>query len=439
MPRRVGLRRAGGLLPLKWVLAATVVPLWIAAGCPTAPLPDTPTDGAPVFNNTSDPTNGDASYVGSAVCAACHNDIGERTRVHAHTQALKRTEGVAPDYPRQGVRAGVPDPPDGKTWDDVGYVIGGYTLAALFVDADGFVMTDGVEAVNTQWNLDFSPNGAIAGFVSYRPDQQTPLPYEYGCFRCHTTGPQPQNPDHPGSQDGRVGVRGTWVETGVQCEACHGPGSRHVPNPQARDLFVDSTPQTCARCHTSGDDPAVIHATDGFINTNEQYAELLGSGGHAGFVCTICHEPHTSAIYDRSNGIRSECTACHSDMNMARHEGRVFSRGGYVEDLTCESCHMPFAVKSAMAATEQIVGGVGRMGDVRSHIFRIDTRGVNSEAMFSSDGRRVVKDTLGRAAVTVDFVCLRCHTDESAIDNNAFPLSLDFASEIAEQIHRETP
>ncbi|MFQ5806146.1 MAG: multiheme c-type cytochrome, partial [Phycisphaerae bacterium] len=307
------------------------------------------------------------------------------------------------------------------------------------VDAGGFLMTDGVEGVNTQWNLDLPANGTVAGFAAYLPDQQTPLPYAYDCFRCHTTGPQAQDPANPRSQDGRPGILGTWAEPGVQCEACHGPGSNHVPNPQARALFVDSTSQTCARCHTAGDDPKVIVAAGGYVNPNTQYAELLASGGHASFDCTICHDPHASTVYDRANGIRNQCTACHTDANMARHEGRVFTRSGYVETLTCESCHMSFAGKSGAAATQEIVGAAGRMGDTRSHIFRIDTRNANFNAMFSNGGGRVVTDGQGRAAVTVDFVCLRCHADESAVDNSAFPLSLDFASQIASRIHDVLP
>ena len=120
------------------------------------------------------------------------------------------------------------------------------THGAFFVDSAGYVLTDGVAGSNTLWVLDFPANGTVAGFAAYRPDQQTPLPYEYECFRCHTTGAQPQDPDNPLSQDGRPGIHGTWAEAGIQCEVCHGPGSNHAPNPQARNLFVDSTARTCA-------------------------------------------------------------------------------------------------------------------------------------------------------------------------------------------------
>jgi hypothetical protein len=75
------------------------------------------------------------------------------------------------------------------------------------------------------------------------------------------------------------------------------------------------------------------------------------------------------------------------------------------------------------------------MGDVPSHIFRIDTRDVDFSALFSSDLGRVVTDSQGRAAVTLDFVCLRCHTDPSAIVSNAVGLDVGSASALAGALH----
>ena len=415
------------------VLNSLFLALITIGGCPPAPPPDEGT--IPIYNNTTDPTNDNATAIGSAACRACHPDVAALTRVHGHGQALKRIEGAAPQYPAPGTRAGVPNPPDALSWNDVSYVIGGYTHSAFFVDANGYVLTDGTAATNTGWVLDFPANGTTAAFTAYLPNQNTPLEYDYDCFRCHTTGAQDFDPADPMNQDSRPGILGTWAEPNIECEACHGPGSNHVPNTEARDLFVDSTPQTCAICHTAGDDSDTILAADGYISGNTQYAELRASGGHKNFNCTICHDPHASTVYDADNGIRNVCTVCHSDQNMALHEGKVFTRGNYTETLTCVSCHMPFASKNASEATAAIVGASGRMGDVRSHVFRIDTAAHGFAAMFSTGGDSVKTDAQSRAAVTVDFVCLRCHTDDTATNNSAFPLSLDFAAEIAGNMH----
>lgn len=294
-------------------LIALALALCVIGGCP-AGEDSSGSSSLPVFNNTTDPTNGGASYVGSQACGACHADVAAVSLAHGHSQVT--------------------------------------------------------------------------------------------------------------------------VPTDVTCETCHGPGSNHLPRTAARDLFVDPTSETCARCHLAGDDPNVIVATDGYVDANTQYAEVLASGGHADFSCMFCHDPHASATYDRERGIRNTCSVCHTDANMAAHGGVVFVRGSYRETMTCESCHMPFAGLRNAAAGLEIVGGTGRMGDVRSHIFRIAAQNADYTAMFSADGSRVVKDEQGRAAVTVDFVCLRCHTDDTAVDNSAFYLSLESAWQIATGLHR---
>jgi hypothetical protein len=218
----------------------------------------------------------------------------------------------------------------------------------------------------------------------------------------------------------------------VRCEACHGPGSNHAPNPGARDLYVNSSPTLCGECHTQGDDPDVIVAKDGFFQGNTQVAELRASGGHAAFDCGFCHDPHASVTYERERGLRNNCVDCHSDMNMARHTGAVYVRGDYSETLSCESCHMPLAGLSASMGGVAVVGPDAKVGDVRSHIFRINVENQTAAAgMFSEDGTAVRTDASGQAAVTLDFVCLRCHNGAG----NGFSLTLDFASQIAEGMH----
>jgi hypothetical protein len=388
--------------------------------------------GTGVFNNTTDPNNFGASYIGAAACAACHPDYADRTHAHGHGQALKRVEDAAPQYPAEGTRAGVPNPPTGRSWRDVSYVIGGYAKGAFFVGADGYVLTDGTAGTHAQWYLDLPQNGTLASFAAYKPEQTQPLAYTYECFRCHTVGAQPQDSAHPQFQDGRSGIQGTWAEPGVTCEACHGPGSNHVKDPHARKNFADPSGQICARCHLDGADPNVITATGGFISHNTQFAELHASGGHAQFSCMVCHDPHASTTFDRDQGLRNYCTACHPDQNLAFHDNFTLVRGDYTEKLGCPSCHMPYAGRSNSAAGPAFVGeSEAHVGDVRTHIFRIDTSGATAAEMFSADGSQIVKDSQGRAAVTPDFVCLRCHNGTGSV----FIISAQGAATIGKGMH----
>ncbi len=403
---------------------AICLALALVAGCPTAPPAPPAIEG--IFNNTTDPTNRSASYVGAAACRACHPAFGETHELHGHSQALKPVTGPAPHYP---AGEGVPQPPPGFDWAGVSYVLGGSSRKAQFIDTDGFLLTTGSTGTATQWNLAFAATGAPAGFVDYLADTPGSAPFEHSCFQCHVTGGIPQDPAEPEFQDNRQGILGTWSEPGVQCEACHGPASRHIGNPQARDLYVNTTASGCAQCHVR-DSVDAIAARDGFIESYQAVAELRASGGHASFSCGVCHDPHASVRNDRDSAIRNACTACHVDANMALHTGKVFSRpaDGYTEALTCESCHMPLAASLATA-----FAGVtaGRTGDIRTHIFRIATDGEDFQSMFTPDGSQVAKDQQGRAAVTVDFVCLRCHDGRG----NAGELSLGLAGNVAEGIH----
>jgi hypothetical protein len=241
---------------------------------------------------------------------------------------------------------------------------------------------------------------------------------------------------------------GTWAEAGVQCEACHGPGGEHFSTRGSQvvirreRIFVDpSGSQTCVDCHgrpTGGGANVTIAAENGFIRPGQQAAELLTSGGHASFTCNICHAPHRSVIYERQAAIRNECTACHTDMNMASHDGALYTAAnGYTETLGCQSCHMPFATTAGSPVlVESFDLGVsrnafGRVGDTRTHIFRIDSGEIGFETMFSEDGSAVRIESDGLAAVTVDFVCLRCHNGQG----NVFGLNVQRAGEIAAQMH----
>jgi hypothetical protein len=398
-------------------------------GCP-APAPP---PSAPVYNNTTDPTNGGATYLGSAACEACHPDVAAKQALHGHAHILNRILGQPLTFPAQATRAIVPNPPAGYAWGDTAYVIGGYVRKAKFIDQTGFIAVAGIASPLTQWDLSFPPNGTLPGFVLYEPATTAAgKAYDYSCFVCHTTGPKPQEASNPRFQENRPGFIGTWQEAGVQCESCHGPGSNHPPNTAARMMYVNVSARACGTCHSRpfASGGGVILAADGFIQHHEQYAELLASPGHSGFNCVTCHDPHTGTNYDLANAFSQTCATCHPNMNMALHEGKVYARGDYGETLTCTSCHMPFATKSA---TSTIIGqSAGRVGDMRTHIFRINTAPVGYEAMFTADLSQVVKDADGKAAVTLDFVCLRCHNTDNGYP---FRLTLSQASDAAPGLH----
>ncbi len=92
---------------------------------------------------------------------------------------------------------------------------------------------------------------------------------------------------------------------------------------------------------------------------------------------------------------------------------------------------MPLATVSGSPADDEVTGELGRAGDTHTHIFRIRATPEDYTAMFNAALTEVVKDSAGRAAVTVDFVCLRCHNGQGS----AFPLTLRSAGQIAAGMH----
>lgn len=393
----------------------SLVAMLALGGCPPDQQP--PDEEIPL--NTTDPTNGGASYVTSAVCDVCHFNVFQHYQLSGHNHILNQVIGRPPVYPREATRAGVPNPPAGFSWNDISFVIGGYTRKANFLDSQGFLLTDGTTGVNTQWNLTFSPSQTPAQFAPFEAGQTTPLPYRYECFRCHTTGPSPE-----GHQMGLPGIEGTWVQPNVQCEACHGPGSRHIANPP-RDIYINPTAAFCGQCH-SRQPNGPVQAANGFILHEQQYPEMRVSP-HAALQCVTCHDAHTSPNYEVNAALVNVCQNCHPTYNMAAHAGKVYAFGDYTETLNCQSCHMPFAT---LAATPKIING-GRIGDIRTHIWRINPTAADFTAMFNNDGDALATGTAGQAAVTLDFVCLRCHHGQG----NVFALTLQQAANIAAGIH----
>jgi len=365
----------------------------------------------------------EAVFVGSDACMTCHSDKYEDWVASGHPYKFSVIEnGTEPMYPAEAVNfqdTWMANLGDGThDWSNIAGVIGGYGWKARFVGTDGHI----VGTANSEFSTGLGQNqinfygGENHGWANYHPADEKI--YNYGCFKCHTTG---------GTTEGTwlEGVEGlgTFTEGGIGCESCHGPGSLHANEPSTMNidrvyefahvdnsiggLDVNGTVQTpdangddvvflCGTCHNR-DYKNPINSSGGFIKHHEQWDEfVVTKHSEAGLTCITCHDPHKRTIWD-GDGVIATCISCHEDK--AAHT----AHGG---GATCVDCHMPFAAKSGTK-----IGESGYRGDVRSHLMTIIP---NTESMFTEDGSFVRDDAERSAALSPAYSCLGCHNDDPA-------------------------
>jgi len=165
------------------------------------------------------------------------------------------------------------------------------------------------------------------------------------CFGCHSTG----------------AVNGTELKlehlsAGVSCEACHGPGEKHLVamkekkvdepqifNPGGLGGF-DLSQSFCGTCHTSFEQAMLQPGQSGINNIRFQPYRIFNSRGHntndPRISCLACHNPHEklqqdAAYYD------AKCLACHLTTAKETKTERRSAPACPVSTKNCASCHMP--------------------------------------------------------------------------------------------------
>ncbi len=361
-------------------------------------------------------------YVGSDNCGTCHYAIYSDWNDSGHPYKFSITEGnTGPEYPdfvtnfqstwMDYLANGSLD------WSNIAGVIGGFGWKTRFVGTDGHLIGTAGSSLagsgegHNQFNFF---GGEEHGWVDYHPNDIKI--YNYGCFKCHTTGGTTEGTWLPGVED-----LGTFTEGGIGCESCHGPGGDHIGAPTTANidlvyefahldnsiggLDIDGVVHTpdpdgddvnflCGTCHNRSY-TSPINSENGFIKHHEQWDEFVATRhGDMGFNCSTCHDPHKRTIWD-GDAITTTCQTCHSAQATTTNHG---------SSATCLDCHMPYAAKSGTTR-----GASGYKGDVRSHLMAIT---VNSESMFTEDGLNVRDDEERPASLSPAYSCLGCHNDD---------------------------
>ena len=164
-----------------------------------------------------------------------------------------------------------------------------------------------------------------------------------GCFSCHTTG---------AIQGGRLQT--THLVPGVGCEACHGPGDKHVAAMKAHNVIdlqifsperLDSdelTQEFCGACHRGFEQVLGLPGQDGINNVRYQPYRIFNSPGHKGdprISCIACHDPHDRLEHDETF-YDPKCTACHRTKDDKQKADARSAPACPLRSDRCVSCHM---------------------------------------------------------------------------------------------------
>ncbi|MCL4426621.1 MAG: ammonia-forming cytochrome c nitrite reductase subunit c552, partial [Firmicutes bacterium] len=254
------------------------------------------------------------------------------------------------------------------------------------------------------------------------------------CARCHSTGYDKSNL--------------TFVDFGISCESCHGPGAQHVAGGGDKaKISVAVSDQVCSSCHggQAKELESMGHATF--------FAEQLEKNpGYKDF-CITCHSAtaflakakgqpvpkltdfKTGALKDDRMGIT--CVVCHDPHNL-KEEAQL--RKNPLD--TCVQCHTAnLAAGAKLAAGKDVhhpqkemflgVGGYGAPDTPHAkvvtcadcHMKGLDTEGVTH---VNHEFKPMVDETLQtkHGPVTVN-ACQQCHTRMSKDDLKAYQATVE--------------
>lgn len=348
-------------------------------------------------------------YVGSTACAGCHADAYRHWQgsQHAHAMQVATPQTALGDFDGATIRSGgdswrffrrdgrlfvrTEGPQDSDADFEIAYTFGVDPLQQYLVPLPG----GRLQALTVAWDSRPLARGGQRWFSLYPEEHLRPgdrlhwsgidQNWNHMCADCHSTAVRKNYDPATNAYDTQ------WSAIDVGCEACHGPGSRHlawaarpvddprkgltvalderrgvawrpvaqtgnatrnVPRASEREIEV------CAQCHSrraqiaSGYVPGAAfldyYAPDVLTQPlyqvdGQQHEEVYTWGSFLqsrmyaqGVTCSDCHEPHSQKLRAEGNAVCGQCHAPQKYDAPTHHFHTAGSPGSQ-----CVSCHMP--------------------------------------------------------------------------------------------------
>ncbi len=309
-----------------------------------------------------------SEYVGSKVCGGCHSSIFS-SQVGTSMALTSRRASSSPillSHPQltfstgsytYSIRMQGPEPhfemtsPTNKMSATLAWAFGTGRVGQsfLFSPREGTFREARVTYFSTLQNLHFTPARDFTTVTTpeeamYRvvPRHEVEL-----CFGCHTTA---------AFTNDKLDQEHLFL--GVTCEACHGPGTKHVSTMQAvafsgasysgpLQIFSPASLQPmdavdfCGACHATTWD-VILSGVKGVSNARSEPYRLQLSKcwgkGDTRLLCWSCHDPHQQ-IQSAPESYDHACLKCH--VVSAPGKSAAAPPPCPVAASACVSCHMP--------------------------------------------------------------------------------------------------
>jgi tetratricopeptide (TPR) repeat protein len=391
-----------------------------------------------------------ASFVGAEQCAPCHEQQDKEWQQsdHFHAMQVANVDTVLGNFSNKTVMfhgyashffidneqyfIETIDSNEKKQVFPVRYTFGYRPLQQYLVD-----IGDGkLQAFDIAWDARSKEEGG-QHWIHLQPNEKITTEHPFfwtrhfqnwnsRCAECHSTNLQKNYSAKTNSYDTQ------WSEINVACEACHGPGSKHVELAQDEKLSkkitgfshqakqplrweykkdkATASPQgkknadhinMCGSCHSLRTQLMEKMIGENFHDSNR--LQLLNKGSYfddgqireevfvmgsflqskmhgKGVTCNNCHNPHSGKILIQGNGLCSQC-----------HDPKVFDNNEHhhhtdnSEGTACVNCHMPNRTYM-------------QVDDRRDHSFTIPRPDMS-------------------LALDVPNACTQCHKNEEGKDN----------------------